>query len=185
MGQLHSAHAQDQRFWFHHRHRVGLFWLYDRRRVPRSTARGYQQRSSVLASDHLGGCRPCKSHLLPLSEERLMSDPSAVEFQHVFKAFGNRKVLDDVSFKVNAGEALCILGRSGTGKSVTLKLMIGLLKPDSGRVCIDSEDIAHSSEEDLSRVRRHMGFLFQSAALFRSEERRVGKECRSRWSPYH
>jgi phospholipid/cholesterol/gamma-HCH transport system ATP-binding protein len=97
-----------------------------------------------------------------------MSDPVAVEFEHVFKAFGNRKVLEDVSFKVNAGEALCILGRSGTGKSVTLKLMIGLLKPDSGRVCVDSEDIAHSSEEALSRVRRHMGFLFQSAALFDS-----------------
>jgi phospholipid/cholesterol/gamma-HCH transport system ATP-binding protein len=97
-----------------------------------------------------------------------MSDPSAVEFKHVFKAFGDRKVLDDVSFKVHAGEALCILGRSGAGKSVTLRLMIGLLKPDSGRVCIDSEDIAHSSEEDLSRVRRHMGFLFQSAALFDS-----------------
>jgi phospholipid/cholesterol/gamma-HCH transport system ATP-binding protein len=97
-----------------------------------------------------------------------MSAPVAVEFEHVFKAFGNRKVLDDVSFKVNAGEALCILGRSGTGKSVTLKLMIGLLKPDSGRVCIDSGDIAHSSEEALSRVRRHIGFLFQSAALFDS-----------------
>src|SRR5258708_1326394 len=97
-----------------------------------------------------------------------MSDPSAVQFEHVFKAFGNRKVLDDVSFKVNAGEALCILGRSGTGKSVTLKLMIGLLKPDRGSVCIDSEDIAHSSEEDLSRVRRPMGFRFQSASLFDS-----------------
>jgi phospholipid/cholesterol/gamma-HCH transport system ATP-binding protein len=97
-----------------------------------------------------------------------MSDPAAVEFEHVFKVFGNRKVLDDVSFKVNAGEALCILGRSGTGKSVTLKLMIGLLKPDSGRVRIASEDIAHSNEEELSRVRRHMGFLFQSAALFDS-----------------
>src|SRR5260370_2407896 len=97
-----------------------------------------------------------------------MSNPSAVEFQQVFKGLGDGKGLGDVSFKVNAGEALCILGRSGTGKSVTLKLMIGLLKPDSGRVCIDSEDIAHSSEEDLSRVRRHMGFLFQSAALFDS-----------------
>jgi phospholipid/cholesterol/gamma-HCH transport system ATP-binding protein len=97
-----------------------------------------------------------------------VNDPSAVEFEHVSKAFGNRKVLDDVSFKVNAGEALCILGRSGTGKSVTLKLMIGLLKPDSGKVCIDSENIAHSGEEDLSRIRRHMGFLFQSAALFDS-----------------
>lgn len=97
-----------------------------------------------------------------------MNDHAAVEFVRVFKTFGNRTVLDDVSFKVNAGEALCILGRSGTGKSVTLKLMIGLLKPESGKVCIDSEDIAHASEEDLSRVRRHMGFLFQSAALFDS-----------------
>jgi phospholipid/cholesterol/gamma-HCH transport system ATP-binding protein len=97
-----------------------------------------------------------------------MSDPAAVEFDHVFKTFGNRKVLDDVSFKVGEGEALCIMGRSGTGKSTSLRLMIGLLKPDSGRVCIGSEDIVHSSEEDLSRVRRHMGFLFQSAALLDS-----------------
>jgi len=97
-----------------------------------------------------------------------MSDPAAVEFEHVFKTFGNRKVLDDVSFKVNGGEALCIMGRSGTGKSTSLRLMIGLLKPDSGRVRIGSEDIVHASEEDLSRVRRHMGFLFQSAALLDS-----------------
>jgi phospholipid/cholesterol/gamma-HCH transport system ATP-binding protein len=97
-----------------------------------------------------------------------MSDPTAVEFEHVFKTFGNRKVLDDVSFKIRQGEVLCIMGRSGTGKSVTLKLMIGLLKPDSGRVYIGSEDIVHSSEDHLSRVRRHMGFLFQSAALFDS-----------------
>jgi phospholipid/cholesterol/gamma-HCH transport system ATP-binding protein len=97
-----------------------------------------------------------------------MSDAASVEFQHVFKTFGDRKVLDDVSFKVNEGEALCIMGRSGTGKSTSLRLMIGLLKPDSGRVCIGPEDIVHSSEEDLSRVRRHMGFLFQSAALLDS-----------------
>ena len=97
-----------------------------------------------------------------------MSDPAAVEFDHVSKTFGNRKVLDDVSFKISEGEALCIMGRSGTGKSTSLRMMIGLLKPDSGRVRIGSEDIVHSSEEDLSRVRRHMGFLFQSAALLDS-----------------
>jgi phospholipid/cholesterol/gamma-HCH transport system ATP-binding protein len=97
-----------------------------------------------------------------------MSDEAAVEFEHVCKTFGNRKVLDDVSFKVGQGEALCIMGRSGTGKSTSLKLMIGLLRPDSGKVCIGAEDIAHSGEEDLSRVRRHMGFLFQSAALLDS-----------------
>jgi phospholipid/cholesterol/gamma-HCH transport system ATP-binding protein len=97
-----------------------------------------------------------------------MSDEAAVEFEHVSKTFGNRKVLDDVSFTVGQGEALCIMGRSGTGKSTTLKLMIGLLRPDSGKVCIGSEDIARSEEEDLTRVRRHMGFLFQSAALLDS-----------------
>ena len=160
--------AKNQRFRFHHRYRVRVFRLYHGRRVRRSAARGYQQRGSVFASDHLGGCRPCESHLLPLSKERRMSDPAAVEFEHVFKTFGNRKVLDDVSFKISEGEALCIMGRSGTGKSTSLRLMIGLLKPDSGRVCIGSEDIVHSSEEDLSRVRRHMGFLFQSAALLDS-----------------
>lgn len=92
----------------------------------------------------------------------------AVEFQHVSKTFGNREVLVDVSFKLGEGEALCILGRSGTGKTVTLKLMDGLLKPDSGKVCIESEDIAHVGEKDLSRIRRHIGFLFQSGALFDS-----------------
>ncbi len=97
-----------------------------------------------------------------------MSEPIAVEFQHVSKAFGDRTVLSDVSFQIKQGEALCILGRSGTGKSVTLKLMIGLMKPDSGSVCIESEDISKFAEKDLSRVRRNIGFLFQSAALFDS-----------------
>jgi phospholipid/cholesterol/gamma-HCH transport system ATP-binding protein len=93
---------------------------------------------------------------------------TAVEFKHVAKSFADRKVLIDVSFTVAAGEALCIMGRSGIGKSVTLKLMIGLLKPDSGQVYIESEDIVPVPEKELSRVRRNIGFLFQSAALFDS-----------------
>jgi len=97
-----------------------------------------------------------------------MTAPIPVEFNHVTKEFAQRKVLDDVSFQVAQGEALCILGRSGTGKSVTLKLMIGLLQPDSGSVCIQSEDISNYSSQQLSRVRSQMGFLFQSAALFDS-----------------
>lgn len=97
-----------------------------------------------------------------------MSALPAVEFQQVSNAFGGRKVLNEVSFQVPEGEALCILGRSGTGKSVTLKLMIGLLKPDSGTVYIANENISQSTGENLSRVRRHIGFLFQSAALFDS-----------------
>ena len=92
----------------------------------------------------------------------------AVQFKNVTKGFGDRNVLADVSFDVQQGEALCILGRSGTGKSVTLKLIIGLLKPDSGSVCIGQQDIAQLEGESLSRVRREIGFLFQSAALFDS-----------------
>jgi phospholipid/cholesterol/gamma-HCH transport system ATP-binding protein len=97
-----------------------------------------------------------------------MSVSPAVEFQHVTKGFAGRKVLDDVSFTVDEGQTLCILGRSGTGKSVTLKLMIGLLKPDSGGVLINGEDISKLSGQDISRVRKGIGFLFQSAALFDS-----------------
>lgn len=104
----------------------------------------------------------------PADPGRSEADCIAVEFKNVSKSFGDLKVLDDVSFQVGAGKALCVLGRSGTGKSVTLKLMIGLLKPDQGEVRIQSEDIAHFKPEDLSRVRRHIGFLFQSAALFDS-----------------
>ena len=97
-----------------------------------------------------------------------MSARPAVEFKQVSMGFSGRKVLNDVSFAVAEGEALCIMGRSGIGKSVTLKLMIGLLKPESGQVCIAAEDIVPLPEKDLSRVRRNIGFLFQSAALFDS-----------------
>jgi phospholipid/cholesterol/gamma-HCH transport system ATP-binding protein len=97
-----------------------------------------------------------------------MSQTIAVEFKNVSKSFGDRKVLQDVSFRIEDGNALCILGRSGTGKSVTLKLMIRLLRPDSGSVSIEAENIAQLPEKELSRVRRKIGFLFQSAALFDS-----------------
>jgi|SRR5579859_1822516 len=97
-----------------------------------------------------------------------MSDGVAIAFEEVEKGFSGRKVLDKVSFSVRRGEALCILGRSGTGKSVTLKLMIGLLQADAGRVLVDGEDMGTLEEEGLAKVRRRMGYLFQSAALFDS-----------------
>jgi phospholipid/cholesterol/gamma-HCH transport system ATP-binding protein len=93
---------------------------------------------------------------------------SAVTFEHVSKAFGPKQVLRDISFEVPAGEALCILGRSGTGKSVTLKLLMSLIKPDNGKIWVDQDEITHLKEAGLSRVRRKMGFLFQDAALFDS-----------------
>jgi phospholipid/cholesterol/gamma-HCH transport system ATP-binding protein len=92
----------------------------------------------------------------------------AVRFDHVTKSFGAKTVLNDVSFDVNEGEALCILGRSGTGKSVTLKLIVSLLKPDQGRIFIGPHEITTLDESGLLGIRRGMGFLFQDAALFDS-----------------
>jgi len=93
---------------------------------------------------------------------------AAVAFEHVSKSFGTKQVLRDVSFDVRAGEAICILGRSGTGKSVTLKLIVSLIKPDQGKIWVEEDEITHLGESELSRVRRKMGFLFQDAALFDS-----------------
>lgn len=93
---------------------------------------------------------------------------TAVAFDRVSKSFGAKNVLRDVSFEVGDGEALCIVGRSGTGKSVTLKLIISLLKPDHGRIRIGPDEITTMDESGLSKVRRKLGFLFQDAALFDS-----------------
>ncbi len=92
----------------------------------------------------------------------------AVRLEHVTKIFENKKVLDDVSLDVLHGEAFCLLGRSGTGKSVTLKLMIGLLAPDQGRIYIEGQEIQTLDAAGLSDARKKIGFLFQSSALFDS-----------------
>src|SRR3954453_23307762 len=91
-----------------------------------------------------------------------------VEFQHVYKAFGDNRVLEDVSFQVFPGETLCILGRSGVGKSVSLHHIMGFLKPDSGRVIVAFEDITEASEEQLERIRKKVTMVFQNGALFDS-----------------
>lgn len=95
-------------------------------------------------------------------------DGPAVRFDHVFKSFGEKHVLEDISFQIGHGEAFCLLGRSGIGKSVTLKLMIGLLKPDRGKILINGTDIVQTDAATLNRVRMRVGFLFQDAALFDS-----------------
>jgi phospholipid/cholesterol/gamma-HCH transport system ATP-binding protein len=93
---------------------------------------------------------------------------NAVRFDHVSKAFGTRTVLDDVSFDIPTGRAFCLLGRSGTGKSVALRHIIGLVKADSGRVFVEDLDITTLRGRQLADVRKHMGVLFQNAALFDS-----------------
>ena len=92
----------------------------------------------------------------------------AIAFRDVSRAFEGRNVLRSVSFDVARGEVFCLIGRSGMGKSVTLKLLIGLMKPDSGAIYVENENIVDMEEDQLSKVRRCMGFLFQSAALFDS-----------------
>src|SRR5260370_29942380 len=149
--------------------------------------------------------------------------PIVIEDLH--QSFGEQVVLDGISLQVARGETVAVLGRSGTGKSVLLKLIIGLQAPDSGSVRISGQEIKSLDTKQLNEVRKRVGFLFQQAALYdsltvqdnvafplsrhmtmsdeerrqrarellanvgmdqdRSEERRVGKECRSRWSPYH
>src|ERR1700758_5536937 len=93
---------------------------------------------------------------------------SFIEFIDVVKSFDDRTVLDHVSFGVEQGETFAILGPSGAGKTVTLTLAVGLLKPDSGRIVVDGEDITDMKERQLAHVRRKVQLVFQSGALFDS-----------------
>jgi len=91
-----------------------------------------------------------------------------IEFQDVYKSFGDRQILNGVSFKVKPGESFAILGPSGIGKTVTLTHVVGLLKPDSGRIIVDGQDITDFNELALAPVRKKVQLVFQSGALFDS-----------------
>jgi phospholipid/cholesterol/gamma-HCH transport system ATP-binding protein len=93
---------------------------------------------------------------------------ATIEFRDVHLSFDDKKVLDGVSFTVRRGETKMILGRSGGGKSTTIRLILGLLKPDSGRILIDGEDITDYTEEEMMDVRKKIGMVFQEGALFDS-----------------
>src|SRR5215470_11669606 len=90
------------------------------------------------------------------------------EFREVCKAFDERLVLDHVSFTVKRGETCVIMGRSGVGKSVSLKHIMGFLKADSGQIIVDGEDVTHYTEREFEEVRRKVTMVFQSGALFDS-----------------
>jgi phospholipid/cholesterol/gamma-HCH transport system ATP-binding protein len=96
------------------------------------------------------------------------SENPYIEFHHVYKAFGELSVLEDVTFDVRRGEMVAILGRSGVGKSVTLKHILGFLKPDAGEVYVVGREVSALSEDELTDVRRHVTMVFQSGALFDS-----------------
>ena len=91
-----------------------------------------------------------------------------IEFLHVSKAFEGQPVLDDVTFAVRRGEMVAVLGRSGVGKSVTLKHILGFLKPDAGQVFVAGHEVSALREEELMDVRRRVTMVFQSGALFDS-----------------
>jgi phospholipid/cholesterol/gamma-HCH transport system ATP-binding protein len=97
-----------------------------------------------------------------------MDSKILIQLKNVNKNFGERKVLQNVSLDVHAGETLVIIGRSGVGKSTILKLMAGLAMPDSGEVWIEGEEICHLKEGELNELRKKMGVVFQYAALFDS-----------------
>ena len=92
----------------------------------------------------------------------------AIEFKDVHLSFDEKKILDGISFTVRRGETKLILGRSGGGKSTTIRLILGLLKPDSGRILIDGEDITDYTEQEMMAVRQKIGMVFQEGALFDS-----------------
>jgi phospholipid/cholesterol/gamma-HCH transport system ATP-binding protein len=100
--------------------------------------------------------------LPPAGEDRLLT------VENVSKAFDEKVVLRDVSMHVDKGETLCVLGKSGTGKSVMLKLIVRLLEPDSGVVTYRGKDVSTLKETELLKFRKHIGFLFQGGALFDS-----------------
>ena len=92
----------------------------------------------------------------------------AIEFRDVHLSFDDTKILNGISFTVRRGETKVILGRSGGGKSTTIRLLLGLLKPDSGQIFVDGEDITNYTEEEMMAVRAKIGMVFQEGALFDS-----------------
>src|SRR5256885_7094618 len=92
----------------------------------------------------------------------------AIVLQQVHKHFGTQTVLNGIDLQVDEGETVAVLGRSGTGKSVLLKLIIGLQKPDGGSIQIHGKEITDLSLDELNKIRTKVGFLFQEAALYDS-----------------
>ena len=170
LGNVYSAHREDRGFRNHSRFDLLLPRLHHKRGCRWSWARCHQQCCHFVGRDH--SHRRCirQGDPVPVSGYSHMNsgNPPVIALHEVNRSFDGRDVLKNMSFEVAPGEALCLLGRSGMGKSVTLKLIIGLIRPDSGTICVDGQNIVDMNEDGLSKVRSRMGFLFQGAALFDS-----------------
>jgi phospholipid/cholesterol/gamma-HCH transport system ATP-binding protein len=121
---------------------------------------------SIVVTDQRDGNRP--GSFTDVASGRVVSNPPAIEFRDVELAFDDKVILDKVSFSVMRGETRVVLGGSGTGKSTIINLILGLLKPDSGNILIDGEDITGYEDLDLMRIRKRIGMVFQEGALFDS-----------------
>jgi phospholipid/cholesterol/gamma-HCH transport system ATP-binding protein len=123
----------------------------------------FQERSEVMETPR---------RIEPISSEpkpyKYAKNPVVIEFENVTKSFQGQMVLRDLSFQIRQGETVCLIGESGCGKTVNLKLMIGLMKPDKGKVSFKGNDLAKMTEKQLTATRIKFGFLFQMAALFDS-----------------
>ena len=126
----------------------------------------FDSASNPELSEALGGV---------LAEELKLPEPDAAEasepivaFSHVGISFDGRAVLEDVSFSVDRGQTLCILGRSGVGKSVALRMLMGFLKPDSGSIRLEGQEITGLSESEMQAIRKRVTMVFQNGALFDS-----------------
>lgn len=105
--------------------------------------------------------------ILVADQNRVTGQP-VIQISHLSKSFGSNKVLNDFNVTLSKGESIAVLGKSGSGKSVLIKCIIGLLKPDSGTITVLGEDITRLSNEQLDHIRVKVGFLFQSNALYDS-----------------
>jgi phospholipid/cholesterol/gamma-HCH transport system ATP-binding protein len=111
---------------------------------------------------------PVSENYQPVKPKTPGADQPAISIENVSKSFGAQRVLDGVSFQVKRGETLAVLGRSGTGKSVLLRIIVGLQTPDEGAAVILGTNMATASDKELAAARIRMGFLFQHAALYDS-----------------
>jgi phospholipid/cholesterol/gamma-HCH transport system ATP-binding protein len=103
-----------------------------------------------------------------IKDNKMIDCPIVVEMKHLSKSFGNNHVLKDINLVICKGENIVILGKSGTGKSVLIKCIVGLLEPDSGTLALFGQDINELKEKELFELRKRIGFLFQSSALYDS-----------------
>ena len=138
----------------------------ERRRDGRRSTERKSETVRAAIRDELAEDAPEAEERQAVKEKEGESE-AVIELDHIFLAFDN-PILEDVSFVARKGETICLVGESGTGKSTALKLILRLLVPDKGRVCISSKDITPLTFEEALAVRQKMGMVFQGAALFDS-----------------